>query len=191
MIRNNFFILGFALLLLPTVFFTACNTTNENLATKSSSEYFALQNYFNTIIEEYEKEKTPLEKTIIYQNESQTQVINEANWAEELQLFTASDINKPAWRDAYSIDTVQKAKEKEVTYTAKKKDLKTQKMILRFSGNNLQHLTIQNRQKNVMYETLEDLNFQASPLQYSCEVYQKMLWFSPTTFTIKAQKTAP
>ncbi len=92
-------------------------------------------------------------KTVNHNGLTETKSLKIKNWGSELSLFTASDINKPSWRDSY--DSITNGEM--LTYKAKTADLKTQSLIITKNNSKIKAIHIFNHTKNMLYETSEEL----------------------------------
>lgn len=96
-----------------------------------------------------------VDKTVNHNGQAETKTLKIANWGNELNLFTASDINKPSWRDSYDVVTNGDT----LIYKAKTPDLKTQKLTITKTKGAVSAIHIFNHTKNMLYETSEVLSY--------------------------------
>ena len=119
-------------------------------------KYFDLKAYFNHEAARLAKVHRPINKTVVYNSDSQTKLVTIANWPRELALFAEADINKPSWRDSYamSINTPSL-----LVYTATDPDLTTRLISINKVGGTIKVIRIVNKTSNPLYQTEEHLAY--------------------------------
>ena len=120
-----------------------------------TAKYFDLKAYFKADSARLSKVNKPILKTVTHNGITESKQVKIDNWARELSLFSQSDINKPAWRDSYTIQTTPTM----VIYTATDPDLKTREIIINKSGDKVKWILIYNYTKNILYYTREKLSY--------------------------------
>ncbi|RYY32769.1 MAG: hypothetical protein EOP46_18155 [Sphingobacteriaceae bacterium] len=96
-----------------------------------------------------------VKKTVSHNGKAETKSLHIKNWGSELGLFINSDINKPAWRDGYTIvenDTL-------LHYTAKQPDLKVRDISVTKQGGKVKSISITNHTENFLYTNTEKLYY--------------------------------
>src|SRR5690606_26029799 len=93
---NRFFLL--ISFILPS-FFSSCTVKQEKEA--GQDVYFDLEGYFNSEAARLQNQNPEVEKTVAKNQSEEQKQLKIKNWDTELELFKASDINKPAWKDSY------------------------------------------------------------------------------------------
>ena len=136
-----------------TVFLAGCSS-RENSDT--SKHFFDFKEYFEKEAIRLQKENPVIEKTVSQNTQPEKKELKLSNWEAELELFTESDINKPAWQDSYRI--VKSGLETQ--YVALDNDLKTKKILIRFSKEGpVEQVSILNSIKNALYSSSEQLDY--------------------------------
>jgi hypothetical protein len=69
--------------------------------------YFDLKGYMQTQIDSLNRVSPGVHKTVILNGAAEEQTKRGLDFSEELQVFVAADINKPAWQEKYSVDSVR------------------------------------------------------------------------------------
>ncbi len=103
----------------------SCNPGNKPVYVKN--QYFDIKGYFRADSARMAKSKLRVNKMVMHNGISETKLVRIANWGNELNLFAQSDINKPAWRLSYTIDTAGGL----ILYKAKWPELRTRKIIIK------------------------------------------------------------
>ncbi|WP_299499765.1 hypothetical protein [Mucilaginibacter sp.] len=119
-------------------------------------------------------------KTVTHNGITETKKVHISNWGLELSSFSESDINKPAWRDSYNIQTNGAS----IIYRAKTIDLKTQLIVINKQADKVKWILIYNRTENILYQTNEKLSYFPDSL-YIIQKYQKVRLLGANTYTIK------
>jgi hypothetical protein len=147
--RFAFFITGFILLL----GITACK--RDRSASADTMKFFDVKGFFRADSIRLTKLNPLIDKTVTHNKIAETKKVHIANWGNELSLFAASDINKPAWKDSYAITTENDL----LIYRAKDPLLKTQEIIINKKVDRVKWILIYNHTKNILYETAEKLSY--------------------------------
>jgi hypothetical protein len=160
--------------------FISCQSDKKKEESRQIN-YFDLQTYFKEKATEFTKVNSTINKQITVNNLTERQKLKIANWEEEFSMFIKSDINKIAWKNSYTKDsTAQK-----VVYTAKDEQLKTQKITILFSQQQLiKQILINNVVDNLLYHGTEDLTY--TPNQgYEIKKHQKVFLLGEKNYLIK------
>ncbi|MVN89822.1 hypothetical protein [Mucilaginibacter aquatilis] len=146
----------------------------------AAKRYFDLKTFINADSARLNKLPLTVVKTVRHNNDvAQTKELQIKNWGQELAPFSASDINKPAWKDSYSI--INKADS--VVYAALEDDLVTRRMVIYRAGEKVKRIKINNYTKNLLYQTVEQLDYYPDSL-YSIDKLQKVRFLGSNRYTI-------
>jgi hypothetical protein len=160
-------ILGAQFLLL----FAACGGKTEAPKNVDTTPFFDVKGFFQNEIKRLTEGSQKIEKTVTVKGNSETKIIDKADFAQELALFVSSDINKPAWRDKYR--TEQTAGRSLESFLATDDDLKTKRVdIYRFPPNGVAQIKILNSDKSSITESQQSLEYEIGK-GYSIETFQK------------------
>ncbi|MFT6814954.1 MAG: hypothetical protein ACJAZ3_000850 [Sphingobacteriales bacterium] len=147
--------------------------------------FFSISDYFKAEIQRLENEKPQIAKKITKDGiEESIQTIK--SWDKELKVFIKSDINKAAWRDLYSVDTVIDSGSKTITYVSTDKSIQVKKVVVKFSKSEVKSITIQSSEKNPLYDSSTDL-FYAADSFYTVRNKQKVRLIGKTEFFVETQ----
>lgn len=145
-------------------------------------KFFDIAGYFKADSARLRVKNPAVTKTVIHNGQSQTQKVSIANWGAELDPFITSDINKPAWRDAYNIQTGENI----VVYVAKLPELKTREVVIKKVGGQLVWIQIYNHTKNMLYEDTQKLIYFPDSL-YIISKSQKVRLLGRNDYYIKGK----
>jgi hypothetical protein len=132
---------------------TACKPAIKE--TGASLKYFDLKGYFEKDSARLAKMNPLILKTVTHNGVTETKKVHIANWGAELNFFKSSDINRPAWRDSYTIQ----ADSNYLIYNAKVLDLKTRSITIKLVNGKVKWILISNYTKNMLYMTREMLTY--------------------------------
>lgn len=169
-----------ALILLVAVFLQSCQPDNIQDGTKP--KYFDIAGYFKAQIAKQRKLNHTTLKSVTHNGNTETKKVHIDDWALELALFVQSDINKPAWRDSYS---VQSGIDGSIVYTAKEPELRTREIVItRNKDNSIKWIMIFNDSKNRLYQTDETLTYRPDSL-YTIKKKQHVSFLGTNNYFIK------
>ena len=132
----------------------ACNKPQIK-ETGAELKYFDLKGYFKTDSARLVKLNPLVNKTVTHNGETETRKVKIADWGREFNLFTSSDINKPAWKDSY---TMQQNADS-IVYKAKFPELKTREIVIHRVDGRVTSVYILNNIHNILYKTTERLTY--------------------------------
>ena len=158
----------------------ACSDKSD---TQDKPKYFAIKKYFQEEANRLSTTNPTVSKTVAQNNISQQKNIKIDDWASELELFLASDINKPAWRDSYkTISSLSK-----VEYIAKDKNLRTRKIIILYDlKGKPKQISIYNNTKNTLYNSEEKLYYYPDSA-YTVQQQQNVLVMGKNSYIISGK----
>jgi len=128
---------------------------NDRNSAVDTKKFFDIKGYFHADSARLSKLNPSITKTVAHNNDSETKKVQVPNWVTELSLFSESDINKPAWRDSYAVQT----SENTIIYLAKDSSLRTRRIIINKTGDRVKWILIINYTKNFLYESSEKLSY--------------------------------
>ncbi|RYZ95956.1 MAG: hypothetical protein EOP47_24800 [Sphingobacteriaceae bacterium] len=132
----------------------------------SRLKFFDLDKYFKAEAVRLSASSPVIAKSVMHNGIAESKKISIKNWESELDLFITSNINKPAWRESYSVvDDGSIA-----IYTAIKPELKTRKIMIKKEGTRVKWIMIFNHTENLLYKSSEKLSYFPDSLY---QVYKK------------------
>lgn len=143
-------------------------------------KYFDVKGYFSKEIARLSKLNKPVLKSINFNGKDEVKRVFIKNWESELNFFVASDINKPSWKDSYTIESSENL----LIYRAKDVNLKLQEMIVKQANNKVKWIMIYNNTKNMLYESSEKLSYFPDSL-YLIQKSQKVRLLKKNIYSIK------
>ncbi|WP_377111710.1 hypothetical protein [Mucilaginibacter litoreus] len=149
--------------------------------TGAELKYFDLKGFFKADSARLAKLNPMINKTVDHNGEKESKQLHIANWGAEFNLFKESDINKPSWRNSYSVQ--QNADS--TVYKARYPELKTRQIIIRKTSGKITSVTIYNSTHNFLYSTTERLVY-APDAYYYIEKDQHIKLIGNNNYRIKA-----
>jgi hypothetical protein len=136
---------------------------------KEKSKYFDIRGFFMADTGHLNKLNLQVLKTVTHNGVSESKSVHIDNWGRELDLFIGSDINKPAWKDSYTvIDQGGLA-----VYRAKYPELTVREILIKKAKGKVEWILIFNKTKNILYQSTEKLSYYPDSL-YLIEKDQKV-----------------
>jgi len=128
---------------------TACQSSLEEpqgAAKTSAPVFFDLKGYMAQQVETLKMARPRVKKRVSINGKMEERVSDQINFEEELAIFINSDINKPAWSDKYTKDSsFSGGQVQNILYLAQQENLKTQMMLVSFSGGAVNKIELKNR----------------------------------------------
>lgn len=163
------------------VFLAACQGKKD--FTNTEKTYFDIEGYFKKEALRLQQQNPKVEKRVSQNDETEEKEIKVTNWETELDLFTKSDINKPAWKNSYKI----LKHENQIEYISTDTSLKTRKVQIGFSSEGtVKHISIVNKISNPLYTSTEQLNYFPDSI-YSINKDQDVQVIGKNTYQIVAK----
>jgi hypothetical protein len=144
-----YLIAGFVLLLA----INSCKSDSHSAS--DTNRFFDIKGFFKADSARLSKLNPLVNKTVVHNGITETKKVRIPNWGTELSLFSESDINKPAWKASYNVQTTDDF----LIYKAKDPSLKTQRITIKREGERLMWIMIVNHTKNILYESFEKLSY--------------------------------
>ena len=151
----------------------------DSNAAADSKAFFDIKGYFEADSARLTKGNPLITKTVTHNQIPETQKVHIPNWGTELSLFIGSDINKPAWRNSYDVNSTDNI----TIYAAKDPALKTQRVVIKNENGKLKWIMIVNHAKNILYENTEKLSYFPDSL-YLIQKKQRVRLLGTDTYQI-------
>lgn len=134
----------------------SCSNHQQPTQLANQNPYFDIKGYFIGQAEDLQQKHAAIVKTVSKNDDREHKSIVISNWENELELFIASDINKPDWLTSYLIDSTAN----QLTYKSNDPKLRTKLITINKSdGGAVTHIAITNSDENWLYSSKEDLDY--------------------------------
>lgn len=143
--------------------FAGCTKDPLDEYFEDDKKFYNLKAYFDNQINKLNARNQNVRKTITKDGRSEVIEVKTLNWVEELEVFKESDINKPAWRDAYITDTVYLQKSTVISHDALNADNPVQHLVVTLdpkTGSCLR-VSIDKHTDNFLYNSRQKLFYSA------------------------------
>lgn len=168
-------------ILLAAVLLLVSCTSNET--EQQQAKYFNVRNFFEGEAKRLSAEHFVLKKRTVLDTKQDSIFLNQVDWKKEFDLFTNADINKPAWKNSFRIDSINSDSTLSLLYTALDSSISVRKMQINKVGNKLTSLFIRKSSTNFIYKTVQELKY-TSNTEFSIEGSQNVLWFYHTSYSV-------
>lgn len=185
----NKLLIGSALVWIMIVLVACSEIAPPTPSNPAINKYFSLKQFFDTEIQSLQSQQIVLHKFATLNGETEKKALSEIDWKTEFTPFINSDINKPAWKDSYRIDsTASQFGELKIVYTANNPDLRTQEIVVTFEKDAItpKEIRITNQTQNPIYDTTEKLQYVVGKT-YLIENQQKVMWMESDNFKIEGE----
>jgi len=157
----------------------ACNKP-EIKETGAELQYFDLKGYFGKQDTLLTQQNPGVNKTVNHNGANESKNVHISSWKKELNLFIESDINKPAWKQSYDVQSNNDS----TVYKAKFPELKTREIVIRKKAGQVTQIAIVNKTHNILYNTTERLVY-APNAYYLIEKMQQVKIMGANKYLIK------
>ena len=134
--------------------FASCS---EKQQASLNPTYFDLKSFFKDEAENLKLTKTHIRKKIISGNDLEEKEFTNIDWEKELRPFSESDINKPAWKLSYSVDTFYLQSQVHVVYKSKETKLPIKKLEVILKNNKVAMIKVASEKQNSYYHSKQNL----------------------------------
>ncbi len=123
---------------------------------RETPSYFDIKGYFKSEAAKLALQHKSVLKTIVHNGISETKTVDIKDWQQELNMFISADINKPAWKDSYTVQQTANS----IVYRAKEDDLETRDIIITKKDGKVKWILIfTHTPKNILYDTKAKLSW--------------------------------
>lgn len=166
--------------------FVACQQeTIQEVPADRGNYFFDLKAFFNKEIERLDKVSS-FQKLVQINDKKEEKTFDELDLKSELAVFINSDINRPAWSDKYSVDSVFNEQKQliKITYLARDKKLKTNSLTVYFENSEVNSIHILKKAENLATDSFQELKYWAGK-GYSVLNNQTLIMSDPQTIKVE------
>ena len=143
-------------LLVLGLFFCSCQ--NSKLE-KVTTPYFDFKSYFEKQAAELSAKNLRIKKTVIKDNVVAEKIFDHPDWKTELNPFVECDINKPSWKNSYTIDSSGNNETYCIKYLARDSSLEIKSINFCFERDSISFIRIEKRTDDMYYNNSTTLNY--------------------------------
>ncbi len=138
-----------------------CQWNSTTSTDQSEKIFFDLRAFFEDEIARLQQENPKIKKEIEINGKKEQKTQEQVDFEKELAIFKRSDINKPAWRDKYGVDSVLVAEDLvRVDYVALDSTLKTRLLSIEFENSAVNKVSITNQTSSPLIQSKQQLTFE-------------------------------
>jgi hypothetical protein len=169
------------------IFLSSCSKEHEEKKSEPG-KFFDLVAYFTKEAEALNATKPEITKTIIKDGAIETKTLSDSiDWKKELKIFSENSINKPAWKDSFSADTVKEGGENIITYKTSDQKISVKEIKI-FTDSLWQptEICIKRDAKNFLYTSLQTLCY-IPKKSYRLDSEMHVRWTFDTKFSVEGE----
>ncbi|MCB0634888.1 MAG: hypothetical protein KDD15_34385 [Lewinella sp.] len=175
----------FTLFFLLTLFW-ACNPAASSSGGMKKDTFFDLEGYFKGQVAQLSTDQPSVRKKVRIGDQEEEKEVDGIDFSQELQIFSRSDINRPAWSDKYQVDSImQDGQLTALSYTAIDTSLVTRLLEISFQSGKVTSIHILNRSHSAIAHTEQDLQYLPRE-RYQIVSTQKTIGSLPKTVSVEA-----
>lgn len=130
---------------------------------KNPAPYFDLKGYMESEIRRLDAVQPRVVKKVQFNDEEETLQLELLDYAEELRIFSDSDINRPAWRGMYACDTVVSGPDAfSIRYTATEKRPVVRSLTVVYEDGKIAELNVKRASKTLLLGSSQELYYHPS-----------------------------
>lgn len=143
------------------VVLAACSKDPTEVYYEEQRSYFDLPTFIDAQINNLKKKGQWVRKHVRKDGHEHIIERGDIDWKEELDLFIESDINRPAWRGEFKVDTIDLEREYVITYKSENKEIPVRNVVVTIDKDSGQCLkiTVDRRSKNFLYQSDQSIYF--------------------------------
>lgn len=169
------------------LFFTSCSKEHEEKKSEPG-KFFDLVGYFSKEADALNVTKPEITKTIIKDGATETKTLSDSiDWKKELKIFAENSINKPAWKDNFSADTIKEAEKNTIIYKSDDEKISVKEIKI-FTDSLWQptEICIKRDAKNFLYTSQQTLCYIPKRF-YRLESEMHVRWTFDTKFSVEGK----
>lgn len=136
----------------------ACQQQEQSVEKKL---FFSIEDYFTEQIQILEQGNYSLEKSIDINDRKEVKQLKKVDYQMELASFIDNDINRPAWSDKYSVDSLLETGQlKMIAYQALDNSLQVQNVTIYYTEKKeVEHISITSESDSVLSNSKKEMDY--------------------------------
>ena len=178
--RWNTYLLGAGISLFGLA---SCNPVERQV---DRPAFFDLSAYMDSEKRRLEAVNSLLVRESFFNGSVSQDSLEQADYSEDLRIFRRSDINRPSWRDQYSVDSLwaDNGQLKGLRYQALTPSLKTRELEVDFREGEVARIFVYNQTENWISGTRQKLTYWPDS-GYLVEAHQRIIWTGKDTLSMR------
>jgi hypothetical protein len=143
------------------ILLSSCSKDPAEIYFEDQRYYYDLPSFIHKQAENLQSKSQWVRKHVTKDGHSHIIERGNINWQEELEAFLDSDINRPAWRGEFKVDTISLERVYVITYKTENKQIPVKNVVITIDKDTRQCLqvTIDRRTKNFLYSSDQSMFF--------------------------------
>jgi len=139
----------------------SCDKDVADVYYEDQRYYYDLPKFFKAQIDNLKDKDQWVRKHVTKDGHSHIIERGDVDWNEELGVFLDSDINRPAWRGEFKVDTINLEREYVITYKTGNEQIPVKNVVVTIDKQTKQclKLTVDRRTENFLYKSDQSLYF--------------------------------
>ena len=143
------------------IMLNSCSKDPAELYYEDQRYYYDLPSFIRSQAENLQNKSQWVRKHVTKDGHSHIIERGNIDWQEELDAFLESDINRPAWRGEFKVDTISLERVYVITYKTENKQIPVKNVVITIDKDTGQCLqvTIDRKTKNFLYSSDQSMYF--------------------------------
>jgi len=143
------------------VLLSSCSKDPAEMYYEDQRFYYDIPNFMNKQVNNLRKKHQWVRKTVTKDGHTHIIERGDIEWDEELAAFIDSDINRPAWRGAFKVDTISLERVWVITYKTEVQEIPVKNVVVTVDKDTKQCLqvTVDRSTDNFLYTSNQKLFF--------------------------------
>lgn len=99
------------------------------------------------------------EKSVLVNDVKETKVISDVDWNKELLPLSECDINKPAWKTRFSVDTVNNMEGTSIQYHTLSNKINIRSMVVKMKNNEVEKIIITKKISSLIFSSDQRIEY--------------------------------
>lgn len=140
---------------------SSCSKDPSEVYYEDQRYYYDLPSFIAKQVSNLQSKKQWVRKHVTKDGHSHIIERGDIEWNEELDLFVESDINRPAWRGEFKVDSINLEREYVITYKTENNQIPVKNVVVTIDKETGQCLkiTVDRRTKNFLYQSDQSLYY--------------------------------
>lgn len=143
------------------IFLCSCEKDPAEVYYENQRNYYDLPSFIQKQVDNLRSKGQWVRKHVTKDGHSHIIEIGDIDWNEELDAFMESDINRPAWRGEFKVDTIALERAYVITYKTENNQIPVKNVVVTLDKETEQclQITVDRRTKNFLYSSDQSLYY--------------------------------
>jgi len=143
------------------LFLSSCSKDPSEVYYEDQRYYYDLPSFITSQINNLQSKKQWVRKQVTKDGHSHIIERGNIDWSEELDAFKESDINRPAWRGEFKVDSISLERVYVITYKTENEEIPVKNVVVTVDKATKQclQISVDRRTENFLYSSDQSLYF--------------------------------